>query len=303
MQDLQEISERLGALLLCTETTSTFSLSWEYFAGIGAAVVTVLWAVVRPDLTKYLRSRWADFGKPRVLVDGLPNVGKSTLISHLEGVPPGFIFPSESRIVETTTIDLSDKPERKQLDATFFVLPGQNQQERSEGLEKLALQGVDGVIFVVDFGYNLPRTEMDRERARAQTPSLIERRQLQFKAEKERFDATCSFIMSASARGRRKPKWLLIVAAKYDLYASSMFDVHARYNPDHGTSDFAAAVTNLINKLGANSLDSAFLTVSACSEEFCWNMEPVISPQLSGKEQHELIAELRSELRGRFDQG
>lgn len=233
--------------------------------------------------------------RSRIAFTGMSGVGKTVLFDHLKGkaFEIGYRPPDISESVEKGKIK---SPESR---LSAFVLPGQDEFPRRQGIEEIFLgkNGVDGVVHVVSNGYieirNLLAQAALIESANLKT--IQEFRQAQLKNELNDLDAVCE-ILRKSIHKHKKPKWLLVAVTKTDLFYDRIAEAEAYYSP-HGTSEFAARFKRLQEQVGTDNFRWDSVPVCSWLEDFTWNGETQASVLKPNQRDH-YIASLAGKIAG-----
>jgi hypothetical protein len=192
--------------------------------------------------------RWPWISRLRVVVTGSSGCGKTELWRHLtlkdkpdeisQGSDEGYYFRKKGHsALALTTIpgQISDK--RTQLNDKFFSGPGK----------------LNGVVFVAAYGYNFIWPGKVESVATSLNPfSLNKLRDRNSIEELQTFDETCKFIAEKWSKSseENRPKWLLVLANKVDLYWSDVGDAYGYYRL--GASDFGRSAEILTSKLSGS---------------------------------------------------
>jgi hypothetical protein len=196
------------------------------------------------------RRRWMPWIKRvPIVVTGSAGAGKTAIWRHLTGgsapdamsttVDQGYFFSSNSR--------------RRNLAIT--TIPGQTSEQRYLDLDRYfgSTTAVRGIIFVASFGFDrvwpgesdltaaeLPRLDIDDLSGRNIQRGL------------RSFQETCGRIRQKFSIAREpdsKPRWLLVLANKADLYWDAIDQAERYYAPGYG-SEFDREAQQLLEDLG-----------------------------------------------------
>ena len=204
---------------------------------------------------------------------GLGGVGKTVLFDHLTGAAyrPGYTPPGTSRHKEKGKVSRH----RKRMHMT--VVPGQDSPARLEVTDDLfGAKPVDGVVHVVANGFVELRSGAARETlVRTGLQTIESFRQHQLEQELRDLDLTCEMIR-ASMRNNDKPKWMIVVSDKVDLYYDSVLEAEKYYSPGSG-SKFSARIEEMQNRVGRDRFDWVAAPACAWLEDFEWNGQVVPS--------------------------
>ncbi len=216
-----------------------------------------------------------DWGTTDIVVMGHAGVGKSQLINHFNGSARElrYSLPAESIAVEVDALKFGGRSK------LVRNLPGQAARRTSAEIKIFEDdEELDGVIFLVDYGYVAPR---DRALAAALLKKdgfdTIEKlREHNLRLELSDFDVLKSMII----RKRKKhsyPSWLVIAVNKVDLYGDKLDDALDYYHPE-GSGSFGRKVAELITHVGSSNLNVLVIQACAHVQDFHWN-EEIVSTQ------------------------
>jgi GTPase SAR1 family protein len=215
------------------------------------------------------------FGNKNIVFTGLGGAGKTVLFDFLsgEGFKQGYKPPKPSQSVEKGKVRKSNRK------MAISVLPGQSDQPRLQGINEIFhdKKGVDGVIHVVCNGFIDVRDKTAREFfIKDKKIDTVEKfRRIQLREELRDLDEICK-ILRQSIQKHQKPKWLLIVATKIDLFYDKLDLVRAYYSPN-GSSEFAKRLKLLETQVGTDNFRWETVPVCTWLNDFEWNGEKVES--------------------------
>ena len=212
-----------------------------------------------------------DKGDTDIVLLGRPSVGKTLMSKCLHGQAPDFSYktPGQSPDVETEAIKMGEWTK------LVRVIPGQSSKKRSSGLEEVfhSSKTLEGIIYVVDWGYSVPREETTREilikEKGFDTISKIRARNL----EEELIDIqdTMNKIVDLFANNRTL-KWLIIVVNKVDLFYEDINNAQKYYSLDYN-SEFTDIVKTALHQIGMQNLKVITQPMTSWQEDFEWNNE------------------------------
>ena len=207
--------------------------------------------------------------KTRIVVTGMPGVGKTVLFDYILEKAYGrdYTRPWTSEQAEKGVVKLKGKS----LD--FVVVPGQQQSPRLDA-ESLLINKTppDGIIHLFANGYANVRNEIIQK-------SLIERgidnlekiKAENLQEELEDFKRTCELIKRIYSI-HQKPKWIVLVANKVDLYADSL-SLREAQNRYTNNSEIITEINNLVNTIGRSNIRWQSFYVCSRLEAFEWNKQ------------------------------
>ena len=207
-------------------------------------------------------------GSTEILVLGRPGTGKTVLTDLLDGEASrlSYALPSISSKVEARAVRIGE------WHRLVRVVPGQTSTERRLALTTEFNENIElnGIIYVVDWGFNLPHADSAR-RFLLQNEKLDDLDKLRaYNLEKELEDfkeVARRIIESYQLTG--KPKWLIIAVNKVDLFYNQVLEAEKYYNSLYD-SPFTAELKKIIRTLGEVHFSCATLPISATSESFNW---------------------------------
>ena len=207
----------------------------------------------------------------RIAILGRSGVGKSLLHSQMRDlVNNSFQIPRLSTDVERSTVTIANWAR------IVSVVPGQAVQQRSQWLHEIfhSHSALEGVIHVVDFGFNVPRNKrvIEKHIKDGALDTLEKWRQHNLEIELADFRKTCDLIIASHHRCNR-PHWLTIAVNKCDLFWDNIDKSQKYYEPLGRSSPFTQIVRKLIHELGRKNLQVRVCPVSSFNEEFTWNNE------------------------------
>jgi GTPase SAR1 family protein len=235
------------------------------------------------EITKRIRGR-----KSRLVVTGMPGVGKTVLFDHLtgKGFAPGYTLPSSSYNAEAGKVRQSGKR------VYLTVVPGQASPQRTDSLVQ-ALEGkepVDGIVHVTCNGYVSLRSAEAGAALRESGLTLDEYRRRGLALEIEDFNETADAIRRSVWKHRNRP-WVVVAVDKLDLFSSQpeMLEAHKHYGLTGGA--FFEAVARLIRHVGSDNITCDVVPVCAWLEDFEWGDERVVS-SLGENERRALVSQV-----------
>lgn len=211
-----------------------------------------------------------DFLDTRVVIIGRAAVGKTVLYDRMRGAVNDFNWkePAASIEVESDIIKVGHWAK------VVRVIPGDTSRERDLGLNKAFNDNpkLEGVIYVVDWGYTRPREQVDVERliANRGIDTVEKLRAYNLALEQDDLEMMCERIRSLHAQHRR-PKWFLIAATKADLNVNALNEMKAYYHPKLDTDFTRILKDRLLHPRGLDSIRHAAVPVSGMREPFEWN--------------------------------
>jgi GTPase Era involved in 16S rRNA processing len=257
----------------------------------------MIWSHIAPEIikapitiykNKSLIQHWlvklrtfAGLGKTNIVILGRTAVGKSILSSHLYGESSNISYkiPDASTDVETKAVQLGKWTE------IVRVIPGHGTHERAKGLHEAFHQhkSLEGVIYVVDWGYTDVRDPTGREKLiqEDKIDTINKIREYNLKRELEDFKEILDKIQEAYSNGRA-PKWLIIAVNKVDLYYDKINEAQKYYHPE-SNSEFTKMLNETINNIGKRNIKCISLPVCSWETNFEWNGEK-IKTNLGGTE-------------------
>lgn len=211
--------------------------------------------------------------KTKIAVTGMSGVGKTVLIDYILGRGSiNYKKPLISQKAEYEILKFEDK------NLEFIIIPGQEQSPRREAIQELEKNPPDGIIHVFANGYATIRNEITQRSLIEQGIDTIERiRQKNLELELNDLQRTCDFIKSIYGK-HQKPKWILSVATKVDLYADAdnLREAEKQYkyndvNKAENNSLFVNTLNELVKELGNQNLRWEAFHVCSRLEAFEWN--------------------------------
>ena len=209
--------------------------------------------------------------KIEIAVTGLSGAGKTVLLDHLTGQAyhRGYAPPGRSRSSET------GKMPAKGFRIGLSTIPGQDSRIRQTAIAKIfeTKRPVDGVIHVVSNGYVSQHETTAREvlAEDLHITTIEQLRQHFLEAELYDLEATLNLIRG-SMRKSRKPKWLIIVVAKSDLFYDRILEAERYYSPS-GNSAFTEKMKQFLGQVGSDNFDWEAVPVATWIEDFHWGSE------------------------------
>ncbi len=187
--------------------------------------------------------------KSKIVITGLPGVGKTVLSDYLTDVAykRGYTSPLKSEDLETRGTSI----QKQRLD--FKVIPGQDSPQRNSALDEFFAGNenpdIDGVIHVVANG--MSRVGGGFSQQLRMGSSLQDYQQERLVEEVEDLRQICELIRK-SIRKNRQPSWLLVAVTKVDLYYDSIETARDRYSIQ-GKSEFSDQMKLLSNQVGSDN--------------------------------------------------
>ena len=214
-----------------------------------------------------------------IAVTGMSGAGKTVLFDHLTGKAPkiGYRPPDRSQRAEKGKTTLTNKR------IGLSVVPGQLSTPRSVELQHLFTDkpGVDGVIHVACHGYTLLRKEEADSILQQGLGTLQQFTEYQRQQEISELEEVLRYIQRSYTK-QQKPKWMLVAAAKYDLYSNQVQDVSQYYsNASH--SDFVSLLQKYSAQVGTNNFRWEAVPVCTYLDAFAYGSE-IVKPQLTEPE-------------------
>ena len=229
--------------------------------------------------------------KTRIAFVGPEGIGKSVLLDHLTGAAAkeGYSPPAKSRKPEPGKL----KSQGNRLAIT--VSPGAGGPKVDTFNDVFGgRHPVDGVVFVAGSGLITLRDEHARQTNIELGYTTIEKwRKLNWKGELDHLIELCATIEASHAESRR-PRWLLVVSTKADLYYQEIEKVGAYYSP-YGDSEFANILNTLRLNVGRNNFEWDALPVCSMLEDFHWGKE-VLQSQLGTDARDHYLAQMTRRL-------
>lgn len=189
-----------------------------------------------PDSPVFDRRRFVFGDRQHVVITGRSGAGKTRLWSTLTGVPP------LNRMSVTTDDGYMISRNRRSL--ALITVPGQNSAPRHASLEILfnSRARVSGVIFVASAGYDHIWHDMAdivaEDLRNNWTYDMNGLRERNLQHERDGFREICERVATKfeySASPTLRPKWLLVLVNKADLYFPDRSSVESYYLPGCGS--------------------------------------------------------------------
>jgi len=206
----------------------------------------------------------------KIVVTGLPGVGKTVLLDHIAGraSTPTYQLPGRSYAPEKERL----KHEKQRWAIT--VMPGQKSPVRTESIEKAFNHGrkIDGVIHVVANGYSSLRDPIAEQILVEEGGTLARHRKEQMDLELTDFDSVAAEFRRAIQRKSNHP-WLLVAVNKWDLFSDDTATKAAKryYGMPGGT--FYSRVDELGHEAGSDNLSYEIVAVASWLEDFTYGTE------------------------------
>jgi GTPase SAR1 family protein len=230
--------------------------------------------------------------KSRIVITGMPGVGKSVLIEYLTGesykrgyqTPPQPSFMMDKgKIVE----------HRKRIH--IVTVPGQDAGPRWEAMDEIKKPNdpVTGILHVVANGFAVSRaTDGAAVLPQIAKAATIEAyRQYQMQKELEDLQSTCSFTTSL-VRKYKHPVWMFVVATKCDLYANELKSAENYYSP-RADGPFVEQIRKLEALIGTMNFMWDAIPVCTVLEDFEWQQQRVPSALKESQRDKLVISLLR----------
>jgi len=218
----------------------------------------------RPNLRTGLRWPW--ISRLPVVVTGSSGCGKTELWRRLT--------------LKHAADDISQTPDqgyyfRRKKRSTFALttIPGQLSDVQSLLNDSFFMNRrtkVNGLIFVAAYGYNFIWPEQVESVASILHPySLDSLRTRNIREELATFDQTCEFIKAKWAHSPKanRPKWLLVLCNKVDLYSADADAAYGYYEPS-ARSPFGRTAGDLVAKLAGGGFRYHVLPTAMQPREF-----------------------------------
>lgn len=215
-----------------------------------------------------------NMGKADIAVLGRQNVGKSTFVACLRGLPADLDFekPERSLKDESAVLFFKKKP------YIVRTIPGQDTNTRLNSLDKIFARGksLKAVIYCADWGYTDVR-EAPLKAAMIndlQIDTVEKRRSSSIEEEIDNFNETTKKIRQYIARTDEKIALILCVG-KCDLYYNEIDDAQKHYDPTL-TNRFSQIIKSAKQHIG-EKLIVASTPISVWPEDLNWGTETVSS--------------------------
>lgn len=223
---------------------------------------------------------WVDKGSTDIAILGTAGVGKTILSRCLHGQSPEYNYkiPGVSTSVESNAIPFREKTK------LVRVIPGQGSSARDIGINE-AFHGnksLEGVIYVVDWGYTKPRDRNTQALLEDSEIDSIEKlREYNLRREIEDIGRLAEDIKRAHSNGNG-PKWLIIAVNKVDLFFDRIDEVQKYYSIQFD-SEFTKILKDMVKYIGEKNIFCETLPISVWPEDFMWKNE-LIKTNIGGKE-------------------
>lgn len=226
-----------------------------------------------------------DKGNTQIAICGLPSVGKSVLSAQMHGRGRDLHYeePGESTKTEIEAITIGEWTK------VVRVLPGQIGFRGSE--EKRSYDenpDLEGLIFVVDYGYNKPRDHASQSALikNDNIKSIQDLRNLNLKNEIDTLKSELNLIKSNILKNK-SPKWIAISVNKIDLFHSEINDALTYYHVN-GSSLFSQTLKDFQNQIGTANISIHTIPTCASPCDFSWNDE-VQATQLTKQQSDQVL--------------
>jgi GTPase SAR1 family protein len=233
------------------------------------------------------------FGKRhKIVITGLPGVGKTVLSNYLTGAAYKQEYTSPltaSTDLEVTRMDILNRKDKIDLN----VIPGQDSPVRREALQKINQSSIDLMIYVVANGMFRLSTDSQLLRT-AQRKSLQDHQREGFDEEIEALDETCELIRTSYYKHHRAQQ-LLVVFTKVDLYHDSIEIVRDRYSTQ-GKSKFSKRINTLRDQIGSDNFSWDTLPFCGRLDNFTFDGKVSYKPQLSEDQRNKYVCPVREKL-------
>lgn len=218
----------------------------------------------------------------KIVVTGLPGVGKSVLFDHIGGRAAllDYQLPDMSRVAEEQRLKQGDQR------WVITIVPGQDTPVRAETLDSAFRRGkrVDGVIHVVADGFASLREATAERELIERGVSLDSYRAERKAAELGDFREVSQGIRAAMRRKKNKPRnpWLLVAVNKADLFSDDASRQAAYMHYAAHSGDFRAEVDRLLDSVGRDNLRVEIQPVASWAQDFSFGSEIVRSNMPQG---------------------
>lgn len=207
-----------------------------------------------------------DVGATDIVVVGHAGAGKSVLVSQMHGQARDWYYeqPGESLNVEVEAVTIGDWSK------LIRVLPGQSARRTLGEVRVFGDKNLEGVIYVVDFGYVVPRDTVQVQKLLDEGIDTID----DLRAYNMRAEVHGLVGLLASLRQMhekfRTPKWVVIAVNKVDLYKSDKAEALRFYHPDGG-KEFGNILKEFQSHVGVSSLGVYVVPCCANVRKIEWN--------------------------------
>ncbi|MBF0138182.1 MAG: 50S ribosome-binding GTPase [Magnetococcales bacterium] len=213
-------------------------------------------------------------GNTNIVITGRMAVGKSLLHDRMRRATEylEYEIPETSRNIESSVLTVGG------WGTVVRVIPGQGIQERDLGLHEAFSKhdNLDGVIYVVDWGYTQPRDEITSNYLLESGYDSIDRlREFNLKKELEDFSYICQRIKESHSRCKH-PRWILIAVNKSDLFINDLDEAKKYYHPAL-SSPFTEILNRLLFNIGTSNISCDTVPVSSWDVDFSWNGQTIKS--------------------------
>lgn len=233
-----------------------------------------------------------DIGATQIVVTGHSGAGKSILTAQLHGSARSLYYeaPKESLNTEVEAVTLGEWAK------LVRVLPGQKARRVKGEIEAFQNNAsLEGVIHVVDFGYVSPRDPIaiDALINHDKIITLHDLRARNLRLEIADLNDLLNDLRKLYNQNKR-PKWLLVVVNKVDLYPNERKNALMHYHPN-GEGEFSKALAKFQHEIGIQNMPIYIAEVCAHELDFMWNGS-VFKSDLARQQQNAMLKSLAETL-------